>query len=206
MPAALRAAFRELYVIRQDGEDMLDFSSAAKNYIQQKMYVPAVRMLQRCAALDPGDPEIFHRLGETCIEAGHYRLAVRYLDEGLRRDPERRYDFEFNLGRAHWSGRRPRCGGALVPFVARPRGPPGHLDQPRRHLRKPAGLQAGVPGAQTRAGLDPHNQRAQERLDRLRTAFWDHHVKQFEAEASPAAAGPASGAGPVGGSDGGNGT
>ncbi len=98
---ALARDFARLYLHGHAGEDMLDFAAAARQATQAQDHARAARLWRRCLALDPASAELHYRLGEACIDAGHYARAIDTLEAGRALDPTHRFDFEFHLARAH---------------------------------------------------------------------------------------------------------
>jgi tetratricopeptide (TPR) repeat protein len=99
--AELGSAFRRAYVLRQDGDDLLDFSAAAQAALRQGQPDQAVRFYRRCLRLVPGSTRYLYQLGQACVEARRYRAALECLARGARRDRAGRWDFDFQLGRAY---------------------------------------------------------------------------------------------------------
>ncbi len=102
LPEGLRDDVRELFLDESHGEDMLDFSTAARQYASRGEHARACRLYQRCLDLDPDSVEILYWLGEACVEGGFAEPARRYLERGRELDVERAWDFDFQLGRAYY--------------------------------------------------------------------------------------------------------
>jgi len=95
-------AFRRTHVERIDGEDLLDFDSAAQSLADKGEHDLAVRLYQRALRLDPDCIEVLFRCGASCVEGGLYKLAFEVLERGMALDTDRTEDFAFQLGRAHY--------------------------------------------------------------------------------------------------------
>jgi tetratricopeptide (TPR) repeat protein len=103
---SVKRAFREAFVDQQPAEDILDFAAAARAHVKAEEPTRAIRLYQRCIALDPGAVEHWYRLGEACLSASYNAAAYKYLAAGKRLDVALAWDFEFQLGRAcHRLGR-----------------------------------------------------------------------------------------------------
>jgi tetratricopeptide (TPR) repeat protein len=110
VPPGLRAAFKAAFLDREDGEDMLDFGAAAKQWLKAEEPARAVRLYQRCLRLDPVSAETYFRMGEACLDAGYNDAAYETLTSGRDKDGARNYDFDFAIGRACYRLKRWREG------------------------------------------------------------------------------------------------
>jgi tetratricopeptide (TPR) repeat protein len=97
--AGEREAFRA-FDAADDGDEIVDASTVAKRFADAGQPERALRFFRRCLALEPDNVEHLHRAGRAAIDAGRYELAVELLEQGRALDPEVRWDFAFQLGRA----------------------------------------------------------------------------------------------------------
>ncbi|MCA9514267.1 MAG: tetratricopeptide repeat protein [Myxococcales bacterium] len=184
-----REVFAAEYERRRPSDDLLDYAAAARGYVQKKDFSRALRFFLRCIELDPDDPELRYRAGEVALDAGHYAVAVDELLRGFDLDVAMAWDFDFQLGRAYtllgehdkaldWYGRSLAREDHPVTLtnigVLHAHG--GRFAEAHRHY--------------TRAlALDPHYERARDRLATLKDLVWEEAVKGFEAAAgAPSAA------------------
>ena len=68
---------------------------------EKKDWDRAIRYWRRAIELDPENPEHHYHAGDVAMDAGHYAMAIEFLEQGrtFARD-EDGLDFEFALGRA----------------------------------------------------------------------------------------------------------
>jgi tetratricopeptide (TPR) repeat protein len=99
---AVRSAHHRFIVERQDGEDLIDFSTAAREEYRLERYARAVRLYERCLKLDPGSAELLYRTGEACVDAGLPGEALKYLKRGRSLPGGADWDFDFQIGRAFY--------------------------------------------------------------------------------------------------------
>jgi Flp pilus assembly protein TadD len=103
---ALAQAFRAAHLRDDRSERLVALRTAAGIEAKAGDHKSAARLYRLCLRLDPYDPEIYLRLGETCLDAGLLELAVRQLRRGRRVDLTRQFDFDFPLGRVYFKQAR----------------------------------------------------------------------------------------------------
>lgn len=181
-----RAVFAEEYKRRRPSDDLLDYAAAARTYAQKKDFSRALRFYLRCIELDPDDPELRYRAGEVALDAGHYAVAAEELHRGFALDVSLAWDFDFQLGRAYtllddhataleWYGRS----------LAREPHPVTLTNIGVLHAA--GGRLSDAHRCYTRAlELDPHYERARDRLAQLKDLVWEEAVKGFQAAVASA--------------------
>ena len=181
-----RATFASHFCKRRPADDLLDYSAAAKGYVQKKDYNRALRFYLRCIELDPNDPQLRYRAGEAALDAGHYVIAVEQFETGYSLDADQKWDFDFQLGRAHsLGGEHEKALAWYDKSLARGEHPVTLTNM--GVLNAYAGRYALAYQCYQRAAeLDPHYERARDRLTRLKELVWEDAVKSFERELQPA--------------------
>ncbi|TNF37883.1 MAG: tetratricopeptide repeat protein [Deltaproteobacteria bacterium] len=177
-PAA-RALFATHYHQRRPSDDLLDYNAAARTYIQKKEYTRALRFYLRCVDLDPDDPELRYNAGSTALDAALYAVAIEHLERGYALDVEKRFDFDFQLGRAYsLAGRHDDALAWYRESHARSEHPVTLTNMGVLHAYH--GRYATAHSCYARAiELDPHYERARDRLLRLKEMVWEDAVKGF---------------------------
>ncbi len=178
--ADLATAFARIWQDQTRGADLVDFGSAARVLVEQDQHAIAARFYQRALRLDPGNCELIAKLADACIEAGHPDVAKQSLLQGLELDPDRKHDFEFQMGRVcaqldendaaiHWYSRSLTREDHAVTHVnlGVVYETQGKFGQAYTEFRR----------AQ---GLDPNYQRAADCLDRIKDAWWQLTMQAFE--------------------------
>jgi tetratricopeptide (TPR) repeat protein len=187
LPAATAQAFHHWFVERQDAQDLLDFSAAARLCAERKEWSRAIRHLERCLELDGGHMELLSRAGDACIESGHHRRAVEHLRRGLLLDESERHDFHFQLGRAH---------AGLHEYDAAAAHYEKSLVRESHHVtwsnlgfvyEKLGRMDEACLAYRRALAIRPGHGRAQDGLDRLKDRWWEELLQQLEAEQNPAA-------------------
>ncbi len=180
--ARLKPVFERTHVGREDGEDVVDFSSAAKLYLDNREWSRAIRLLTRCTRLDPLNGEIWLRLAEANIELGEHATAEEHARAGMAADRDQRQDWEFLLGRITCLLERRQE--AISWYRASLR----RDDHPVTHtnlavLYEEVGdLPKALRSLRRALALAPSYTRASERLEHLKGVWW----KRLEAQADEA--------------------
>jgi len=174
-----RELFETHYLQRRPSDDLLDYNAAARTYIQKKEYTRALRFYLRCVDLDQDDPELRYNAGSTALDASLYTVAIEQLERGFALDTQQRFDFDFQLGRAYsLAGRHEDALAWYRKSHARGEHPVTLTNMGVLHAYH--GRFATAHACYTRAiALDPHYERARDRLLRLKEMVWEDAVKGF---------------------------
>ncbi|PIE17872.1 MAG: hypothetical protein CSA66_05300 [Proteobacteria bacterium] len=177
-PAA-RAFFDTHYLRRRPADDLLDYVAAARAYLTKKEYARALRFFLRCVELDPYDPELRYRAGSAALDASLYAVAIEQLQRGHALDAQRGWDFDFQLGRAYClAGDHDAALDWYRRSHARGEHPVTLTNMGVLHAYH--GRHATAHACYTRAlALDPHYERAHERLQSLKDLVWEAAVAGF---------------------------
>jgi tetratricopeptide (TPR) repeat protein len=164
-------AFERIEVEREDGERLLELGKAARLHAAQNEHAAAARLFRRYLQLDPDDVEALYQMGVSCIESANYPSAAEHLGRGRALDRERRFDFDFQLGRAYfWLGEYARAIERYQASLERDQHPVTYANLGAIHLRLKD--YKGAYQALTRAlEIDPQHQLAREVYQQL-AAEW----------------------------------
>jgi tetratricopeptide (TPR) repeat protein len=97
--ASERAAFA-VFDAAEGGDEIIDASTVARRFAEQREPERALRFYRRCLELEPDNVEHLHRAGCAAIEAGRWEHAIELLERGHALSPDAGWDFAFQLGRA----------------------------------------------------------------------------------------------------------
>ncbi|HZS41259.1 MAG TPA: SAM-dependent methyltransferase [Polyangia bacterium] len=184
-PERTRAAFDAAYVQRTDGQDLLDFSDAARASLKRDKPAQAVRHLERCIALDPEHAGFHHRLGEAYLAAGLPEQALAWLDRGAALDRWRVHDFDLLRGRACAEQRQLTEAAAwLRDSIARKPSPEALL-RLGQVLEALGELHEAVRAYRGALALEPEHEEAQARCDRLKDLWWEQLLADLDAPVEP---------------------
>jgi len=192
-------SFERNYLQSRAGDDILDYSAIAKGCTEKKEHDRALRFYRRCLEIEPESADFLYRAGDAAIDAGHYDMAVRYLEAGRGFNaPDSGLDFEFQLGRATCLQQDYKAAIAWYEKALKNENHPTTWTNLGVLYESDGRLEDAFRCFKKAMEIDPTYERARERMTLLRDLFWKKKLEELEGPGAkdPLAPPPAPGAAP----------
>ncbi|MCC6624667.1 MAG: SAM-dependent methyltransferase [Deltaproteobacteria bacterium] len=193
-------SFEQNYLVSRAGDDILDYSAIARASAEKKELDRALRFYRRCLEIEPESPDFHYRAADAAIDAGHYDMAIKYLEAGRAfNTPDSGLDFEFQLGRATCLLQDYKAAIAWYELALKNENHPTTWTNLGVLYESDGRLEDAYRCYKTAMQIDPSYERARERMTMLRDLFWRKKLEELDGPNArdPLAPPPPEGAAPA---------